>query len=310
MKWMGTRALKISISVTSAHQVDDVRVGARHMVERAAAARDAGLDALYVGDHHTTPAPYYQNTAILGRMLAEWGDRPAGALYLLPLWHPVLAAEQIATLACICEGPFIMQCGIGRGARDFARMGVDIRHRPSRFEQALDVMRRLWAGEHVDLDGRWKLQDAYISPLPPEPIEVHIGAAADAAIERAARLGDGWLGDPGMTFDQAEVRLAKYREACARYGVKPKAIPIRRDVFVGADMAEAERVMAPYIEGGYRGFDADALVWGDADHVSQRFDALGAMGFTEIVIRNVSANQTECLATIERLGEVREKLER
>ncbi|MEJ2132099.1 MAG: LLM class flavin-dependent oxidoreductase, partial [Gammaproteobacteria bacterium] len=128
-----------------------------------------------------------------------------------------------------------------------------------------------------------------------------------ATIERAARLGDGWLGDPGMTYDQAEVRLAKYREACSRYGVKPKAIPIRRDVFVGADMAEAERVMAPYIEGGYRGFDADALVWGDVDHVTRRFDALGAMGFTEVVIRNISANQAECLATIERLGEVREK---
>ncbi|MEE9253789.1 MAG: LLM class flavin-dependent oxidoreductase, partial [Pseudomonadales bacterium] len=103
--------MKVSISVTSAHRVDDVRSGARFMVERAAAARDAGLDALYVGDHHTTPAPYYQNTAMLARMLAEWNARPAGALYLLPLWHPVLAAEQIATLACIAQGPFVMQCG-------------------------------------------------------------------------------------------------------------------------------------------------------------------------------------------------------
>ena len=252
--------MKVSISVTSAHQVDDVRLGAKHMIERAAAARDAGLDALYVGDHHTTPAPYYQNTAMMGRMLAEWDARTAGALYLLPLWNPVLAAEQIATLACIAEGPFVMQCGIGRGGRDFARMGVNIRHRPSRFEQALDVMRRLWAGEHVDLDGRWQLKDAYISPLPPQPIEVHIGASADAAIERAARLGDAWLGDPSMTFEEAGVRIEKYRDACVRHGVQPKSIAVRRDIFIGADMAEASKVMAPYVEQGYRGFDPEALV--------------------------------------------------
>ncbi len=302
--------MKVSISVTSAHRVDDVRVGARYMIERAAAARDAGLDALYVGDHHTTPAPYYQNTAMIARMLAEWDARTAGALYLLPLWNPVLAAEQIATLACIAEGPFVMQCGIGRGARDFARMGINIRERPSRFEQALDVMRRLWAGEHVDLDGRWQLKDAYISPLPPEPIEVHIGASVDAAIDRAARLGDAWLGDPSMTFEEAGVRMEKYRDACVRHGVQPKTIPIRRDIFIGADMAQAEKVMAPYLERGYRGFDAAALVWGDVDRVAARFAELGEMGFTEIVVRNISADQEQCLATIARLAQVKERLAR
>ena len=77
----------------------DVRAGARWMVERARAAADAGLDSLFVGDHHNVPVPYYQNVPILGRLLAEWDDRPAGALFLLPLWHPVLLAEQIGTLA-------------------------------------------------------------------------------------------------------------------------------------------------------------------------------------------------------------------
>ena len=57
------------------------------MVERARAADDARLDSLFVGDHHATgPGAYYQNTPMLGRLLAEWGDRPAGALFLLPLF--------------------------------------------------------------------------------------------------------------------------------------------------------------------------------------------------------------------------------
>lgn len=48
------------------------------MIERAAAARRSGLHSLFVGDHHATANPYYQNVPILGRLLAEWGDAPAG----------------------------------------------------------------------------------------------------------------------------------------------------------------------------------------------------------------------------------------
>ncbi|HVF13414.1 MAG TPA: hypothetical protein VM942_02375, partial [Acidimicrobiales bacterium] len=75
--------------------VSGPRLAARQMVERAAAAWAAGLDSMFVGDHHVTGSTYLQNAPILGRLLAEWGDRPAGALFLLPLWHPVLVAEQV-----------------------------------------------------------------------------------------------------------------------------------------------------------------------------------------------------------------------
>ena len=77
--------MRIGISICSNYPIEDPRLGARYMVERASTARQADLDSLFVGDHHVTPTNYYQNTAILGRMLAEWGNKPAGALYLLPL---------------------------------------------------------------------------------------------------------------------------------------------------------------------------------------------------------------------------------
>jgi alkanesulfonate monooxygenase SsuD/methylene tetrahydromethanopterin reductase-like flavin-dependent oxidoreductase (luciferase family) len=106
--------MRVGISLTSNHpDVKDPRQGARWMIERAAAARRAALDSLFIGDQHVSPTPYYQNTPMLGRLLAEWGEAPAGCLFLLPLWHPVLVAEQIGTLAAIAQGRFIMQCGLG-----------------------------------------------------------------------------------------------------------------------------------------------------------------------------------------------------
>src|SRR5213078_1292910 len=81
--------MRVGISLTSNHpDATDPRQGARWMIERTAAARHAALDSLFVGDQHVSPTPYYQNTPILGRLLAEWGEAPAGCLFLLPLWHP------------------------------------------------------------------------------------------------------------------------------------------------------------------------------------------------------------------------------
>jgi alkanesulfonate monooxygenase SsuD/methylene tetrahydromethanopterin reductase-like flavin-dependent oxidoreductase (luciferase family) len=74
--------MKVGISLTSNHpDAKDPRQGARWMIERAAAAHNAGLDSLFVGDQHVSPTPYYQNTPMLGRLLAEWGKAPAGCLF-------------------------------------------------------------------------------------------------------------------------------------------------------------------------------------------------------------------------------------
>ncbi len=110
------------------------------MLERAVAAREAGLDALYLGDHHSAATGYYQNTPMLGRLLAEW-PRTAGSLYLLPLWHPVLLAGQVATLATIARGRFILQVALGGGAQQFGAMGVELWQRVPRFESGLDIVR-------------------------------------------------------------------------------------------------------------------------------------------------------------------------
>ena len=109
--------MRIGVSEQSARKVSDPREGARFMVERAAAARRAGLDSLFVGAHHATPGQYYQNVPITARMLAEWSNAPAGCLFLLPLWNPVLLAEQVGTLAAIAGGrPSLLQDVI-RGRR-------------------------------------------------------------------------------------------------------------------------------------------------------------------------------------------------
>ena len=302
--------MQVGMSLTSSYGVSNPRDGARFMIERARAAEVARLDSLFVGDHHATPIPYYQNTPILARILAEWGERPAGALYLLPLWHPVLLAEQIGTLAAIARGRFILQCAVGNADNQFEAMGVNPRQRPSRFEESLEIMRRLWAGEAVEHSGRWQLKVARIRPVPAEPVEVWIGATARAAIDRAARLGDAWLASPHLPPADAGRQLAYYAERCAAHGRPRGLAAIRRDVYVGESADEAEQTGGAVVRAGYRGFPPGATIVGDVEGVAKSFAELAALGFQHVVVRNLVADQGKALASIERLGAAAQRVAR
>jgi alkanesulfonate monooxygenase SsuD/methylene tetrahydromethanopterin reductase-like flavin-dependent oxidoreductase (luciferase family) len=297
--------MRVGASLRTSFIVDDVRQAAGWLVERARAASEAEFDSLFVGDKHVIGAPYYQNSPLLGRLLAEWGDRPFGALYLLPLWNPVLVAEQVGTLASLAPGRFILPCAIGGGEQQFAGMGADHVRRTSSFEAGLDIIRRLLAGETVTADDPYRVCEAVVSPVPPDPVEVWIGGTAERAVDRAARLGDGFLADAPLTPQQARDVLDLYRERAEAHGRAPSALAIRRDIHVGADDADAERVAGPVVAAGYRGFDPSACVYGGVDTVTERFREYAAMGYTDVIVRHLADDHGEVLKSYERLAEVR-----
>src|SRR5262249_13197267 len=140
--------MRVGISIGTTFQVDDHREGPNLVLEQARAAARAGLDTISLGDHHATgPTSYVQNIPMLGRILAEWDSRPAGCLFLVPLWHPVLMAEQIGTLAAMASGPFLIQAGVGGGSAQFGAMGVELRDRGRLLEEGIVVVQALVAGE-------------------------------------------------------------------------------------------------------------------------------------------------------------------
>ena len=258
-----------------------------------------------MGDRHVTSLPYYQNSPLLGRLLAEWGDRPYGALYLLALWNPVLVAEQVGTLASLAPGRFILQCAIGGEQQQFTGMGANHSRRTAHFEAGLDIIRRLLAGETVTADDPYRVREAVVSPVPPDPVEVWIGGTAERAVDRAARLGDGFLADAPLTPHQARDVLDLYRERAAAHDRAPSTLAIRRDIHVGADDRDAERVAGPVVAAGYRGFDPSACVYGGVETVAERFREYAAMGYTDVIVRHLADDQGEVLKSYERLAEAR-----
>jgi alkanesulfonate monooxygenase SsuD/methylene tetrahydromethanopterin reductase-like flavin-dependent oxidoreductase (luciferase family) len=276
------------------------------MLERVAAADEAELDSLSFGDHHVQPG-YVQNTPILARALAGWGDRPAGCLFLLPLWNPVLVAEQVVTLSAMMTGPFTLQAAIGAGQRQFAAMGADTAQRGRMLDESIRVVGALFAGETVDSE-LLGIEGAAVTPGPACPVEWWIAAGgAPAAIRRAARLGTAWYGPPGAHGEPAARMISLYREACAEFGRTPRAI-IRRDVLIVDDERTAKRLGDEIIERGYRGAGADQVSYGTVEQVTEELRAFADLGFDDVIIRCMSPDQQVALETIAAAGEVRRLL--
>lgn len=277
------------------------------MLERAHVARDADLDHLCLGDGHSASVPFYQGVPSLGRMLADWDPtRPAGCLFLLPLWHPVIVAEQVATLATMLDAPFLLQVGAGGGSARFAAMGADLHRRGRDLDESIRVIKALLSGATVDSE-RYGLSQTSILPLPPEPVEWWVGASAPVAIRRAARVGGSWYAGPNIGADAVTRGLAVYREACEEHGHRANSVR-RRDVIVLRDERRANALGQAMLDAGYRGMGPDAVAFGGLGEVTETLQGDLDAGFDDLAVRCMSGDQAEALETIELCGEVRSRL--
>ena len=250
----------------------DVPAGTEtYMVGVEVTGRNAGQHRVTVGpdgvaveesDLDDLPAVIELDAASL--VLTAYGRMNAGTIRGdRVVWHPVLLAEQIGTLASIAAGRFVLQCGLGDGSDQFAAMGAAIVTRVSRFEATLDIVRRLLNAEEVTHTEHFGVRGARISPVPPEPVEIWLAGHARAALDRASRMADGWIAGPDVSLSAAASLADAYRRSCADRDRAPGAVAIRRDVYVGHNQADAERVLNGAIAAGYRGFDPSVLVLWD-----------------------------------------------
>jgi len=114
---------------------------------------------------------------------------------ILPQRQTALVAKQAATVDVLSGGRLRLGVGLGWNAVEYEALGEDFHNRGRRIEEQVALLRELWTKPLVNFAGQWHtVSDAGLNPLPVQrPIPVWFGGTAEAALERAGRLGDGWL---------------------------------------------------------------------------------------------------------------------
>jgi alkanesulfonate monooxygenase SsuD/methylene tetrahydromethanopterin reductase-like flavin-dependent oxidoreductase (luciferase family) len=161
-------------------------------------ASEGGLDHVFVADH----VSFFTGLGMDGLIQAatalalEPNLKVVVGVYLLALRHPVPTARQIATLCESAPGRLILGIGVGGEDRhEIEVCGVDPKTRGRRTSEAMIALRGLLEGVPTTFNGEFfEFDSALIRPAPDPKVPMIVGGRSDAAIARAARHGDGWLG--------------------------------------------------------------------------------------------------------------------
>ena len=159
-------------------------------------AETLGFDSVWLTEHHFTDDGYTPSPLVIASAIGARtrSIRIGTNLILLPFYHPLRVAEDAATLSLLTGGRFDLGVGAGYVEAEFRTFGRLMKHRPSMMEEAIAVIRQAWSGEPVNFRGkRFEFEDVAVSPTPEHPIKILMGATSSPAIERAARISDGFL---------------------------------------------------------------------------------------------------------------------
>jgi alkanesulfonate monooxygenase SsuD/methylene tetrahydromethanopterin reductase-like flavin-dependent oxidoreductase (luciferase family) len=217
----------------------------------------AGVDHLCVGDHVSFFVGAGRDGLIgATSLLTAQSELPVYVgLYLLPLRHPVPVARQLATIAQLAPGRLTLGVGVGgEDPHEVEVCGVDPSTRGRRMNECLLVLRGLADGTPFTFDGAFfTLADAVMVPAPRPPVPLVVGGRSDAAVRRAARLGDGWLGIWVSSRRYATVRDTIVDDAVVA-GRDPSRFEHALNVWCGfADTRAAAREhLAPQMQSFYQ----------------------------------------------------------
>ena len=161
-------------------------------------ASQSGLDHVFVADHISFFTGFGMDGLMQAATIAalESNLKVHIGVYLLALRHPLPIARQLASLSESAPGRIVLGIGVGGEDRhEIEICGVDPATRGRRTNETLIALHGLLGGTSTSHACEFfEFEDALIRPAPDPPIPMVIGGRSDAAIQRAARLGDGWLG--------------------------------------------------------------------------------------------------------------------
>ena len=224
------------------------------LLEVARLAEELGSDSLWVAERLLYPvnpkSPYpatadgslplaYRRSldplAILAYLAAATSRVRIGTFINLTFHNPVILARELGTIDVLSHGRLDLGFGVGWSSDEFEAIGVPMRDRGRRTEEALQVIEAIWRDNPVEFEGRYfRVPESYFDLKPvqkPRP-PIYMGAYTPATMDRVARLADGWI-PSGVPLGAMEQMFAAIKQGAAEAGRDPSSLKL----IVGANVA-------------------------------------------------------------------------
>jgi probable F420-dependent oxidoreductase len=233
--WSGATFLKTTEAIAVARMLDET--GFDGMVTSDHMIYPRQLQSSYPDSDSGTP-PWQPETAwpdawvLTGAMAAVTKRlRFSNAVYIAPARPLLEVAKQVATAAVISEGRVSLAAGVGWMREEYELMGQDFRTRGKRLDEMIPALRALWRGGWVSWSGEhYDVPEMMIEPHPPGPVPILSGGESEAALRRAARICDGWVGY-AYRWDAAVHYARRLTELRREYGRQDEPFEILLALF-------------------------------------------------------------------------------
>ena len=320
--------MKFGIRIPSYAWPDLTYEGARRLKEYCRKVEELSFDAIWVIDHFIpTPILYVVSwmeplTVLSFAAAVTERIRLGTGILVLPFRNPVLLAKEVATLDHLSGGRFILGVGGGWDPKEFQVMGVSLKERGERTDEALEIVRRLLTEENVSFEGRYyKFQDLTIYPRPRKmpPVWVAGGSLTHAAgapdkpymaksVLRRIAQADAWIGRSSGS-DPEDIRrdLGEVKEYLRSVGRDPATLIYAHTQFLHlvdtSDGEEALSLQRPIFErvmGTHRSIDdlRASYLMGTTEEIVARIEGLRRVGIQYLILNPL----TDDIEQLERIA--------
>lgn len=267
-------------------------------------AEALGFDSVWTQEQILGRMPTLEPLALMNYAAAcTTRVRLGCAVFLTTLRSPVHMAKMLTTLDHLSQGRLDVGVGLGAPRHDGA-FGVDSATRVARFSEGIQVMKALWTEPQVTFAGRfWQLENAQMEPKPvqqPHP-PVWFGASHPAALRRAVRYGDAFIGAGSTSSEQFAEQVKIISRCLDEAGRDPASFPIAKRVYLGIDEQKdrAGEKLAKWFTINYgRSIHEQVAIWGSPDECASALRAVVASGAEMLVLTTLfdEAEQLERIA--------------
>jgi len=257
-------------SVTPSQQFKDI-------LRIVDAAQDEGMTYVAIGQHFLYgDLRWLQPVPLLARLAAhvEPNVKLAAQIMIGPLYHPVMLAEEVATLDIVTEGRLVFGIGLGYRPEEFDYFGVPYTESGKRLDETLEIVKRLWTEDEISHHGRfWHLDKVrpHLRPVQEPHPTIWVGAHAIAGVRRAGRFGDAYACPPETPLHEVAER---YDIVAAEFAKRNKPFgpqPLRRNTMIAETDVKAAEEYARVAQGRYISYSQRGLDVMDPEELQRDF---------------------------------------